>query len=85
LVREKGQKPVAWVDRAWQLTLSRPPTAEESNEALQLLDALSHTEHAGKSIGKTPKKLAAMRPITASVLTKLCLALFNLNEFTFVD
>jgi len=85
LVREKGQKPDAWVDRAWRLTLSRPPTALESNEALQLLDALSHPEHAGQSIDKAPKELAAMPPGRASALAKLCLALYNLSEFTFVD
>ena len=63
--------------------LSRPPTAEESRSALALLDSLEKTsqtelEHLPAALKKLP---AARR----RALAKLCLALFNLNEFAFVD
>ncbi len=45
LVHEAGDNPAAWVDRAWNLALGRPPSEEEKNDALELLEKLA----AGKS------------------------------------
>ena len=80
-----GSEAAAWVDRAWRLTLGRPPTPEEAREGLQLLEDLSRAGSAGAPLDETPPALAALPPARAAALTKLCLMLFNLNEFIFVD
>jgi hypothetical protein len=83
LVREAGDDPAAWVDRAWRIALSRPPTEEEKQDALKLLEKLAD----GKSppLVDVPAELAKLPPARAATLAKLCLAVFNLSEFVFVD
>jgi hypothetical protein len=84
LVRDAGSNPEAWIDRAWQLVLGRPPTTEETQESLQLLATLE----TGASTDTGPKgsaDLASLPADRADALTKLCLALFNLHEFLYVD
>jgi Protein of unknown function (DUF1553)/Protein of unknown function (DUF1549) len=78
LLREQGSKPDRWIQRAWELALGRPPTTEESAEALRLLGALANHGAGDKLSQKPPKESVA-------ALAKVCLAIFNLNEFTFVD
>jgi hypothetical protein len=100
----------AFVDRAWHLALSRPPTKEELIEAQHLIDTLERMADKDKvarysvaESGKTPNdravsateslttlkdapaELASLPPARAAALTKFCLALFNLNEFTYID
>jgi hypothetical protein len=83
LVREAGDDPGAWVDRAWRIALSRPPTEEEKQDALELLEKLS--DGRSPSLENAPAELAKLPPARAAALAKLCLAVFNLSEFVFVD
>ena len=42
-------------------------------------------KEAGPPLADPPSTLAALRPAQGAALAKLCLALFNLNEFSYVD
>ncbi len=84
VVRETGGDVAACVDRAWQIALGRLPTAGEKEGALSLVDALS-AELGSVPLDNPPPALAKLPPARAAALTKLCLAVFNLNEFIFVD
>jgi hypothetical protein len=90
VVREAGERPEDWVDRAWLIALARPPSALEKQEALELMDALAGV--AAEPGRNGPTRLDApttapsnLPPERAAALAKLCLALYNLNEFAFVD
>ena len=83
VVKDAGQDQTAQVERAWRITLGRGPTAEESSSALRLLTALER-EHP-KPLKDLPKTLEAVSPARGQALSKFCLALFNLSEFSFVD
>ena len=77
---EAGQQPDQWVDLAWQLTLGRPANPREQGESVELLRRLEQMdadspEH--RSEDPEERKREA--------LTQLCLTLFNLNEFVYVD
>jgi hypothetical protein len=85
LVREAGNAPQNWIDRAWRLAMSRAPTKEELAEAQQLLDALERDEPKAQSMNDAPTELTKLPATRAAALTKFCLALFNLNEFIYVD
>jgi hypothetical protein len=85
LVREAGDEPTGWVERAWQIALARPPTADERKDALQLLDRLTNSSPPARPLENPPASLAKLAPARAAALAKLCLAVFNLNEFLFVD
>ncbi|MEX2261422.1 MAG: PSD1 and planctomycete cytochrome C domain-containing protein [Bryobacteraceae bacterium] len=41
LRKEHGNEPAAWVDAAWRLALSRPASAEETEQAVRLIEGLS--------------------------------------------
>ncbi|MBT6498058.1 MAG: DUF1553 domain-containing protein, partial [Planctomycetaceae bacterium] len=83
VVKDAGNDKAAQVDRAWRITLGRAPTAEESTSALQLLHVLEQNKD--KPPGDLPKTLESLPPGHAHALSKLCLALFNLSEFAFID
>jgi hypothetical protein len=85
LVKEKGDSPSAWVERAWQLALGRQPEVKESRKALDLLASLVVTGEGEKPDLAMPAALQALPPARASALAKLCLAVFNLSEFVYVD
>jgi hypothetical protein len=71
LLKECGDKPEKIVARAWLLAFGRPVTATESERTLAFLR----------------KRTAAAKeaaPLEAA-LADLCLALFNANEFIYVD
>ena len=74
----------AWVKRAWQLALGREPTGDERDEVVRLLKSLSQPG-AGAPLQDPPAVLKSLPPERAAALVKLCLAVFNLNEFLFVD
>ena len=86
LVKESGDNPPAWLDSAWRTALSRRPTAQEKQEALAMMQKLVAQE-TGKPDPKDPipAELAKIGPARAEALTKLCLAIFNLDEFIYVD
>jgi hypothetical protein len=82
LVREGGIKPADWIDRAWRLALGRPPSKEERTSAGELLADL---ERSGTTMADLPAELKRLPSAQAAALMKLCLAMFNLNEFIHVD
>jgi len=83
VVKEAGQDPGRQVLRAWQIVLARPPSAEESRSAIKLLDALASTSQS--ELENPPESLRKLPAPRRRALAKLCLALFNLNEFAFID
>ena len=85
LVRTHGDNPSAWVENAWRITLSRPPSADEKQEALKLLQALSEEQPAAQEGMEAPAGLSSIGRNRAAALTQLCLTVFNLNEFVYID
>ena len=86
LVREQGAEPEAWVERAWQLALGRAPSDRERRDALVLLQPGKAGTDDGHNNGESlPAPLHEIDLAQAQALTELCLVLFNINEFTYVD
>jgi hypothetical protein len=93
VVQEGGDDRGAWVERAWRIAMARPPSAEEKQEALKLMDTFSQQASEGDTSGSSgtaplvdlPKNLGKLPPSQALALVKLCLGVYNLNEFAFVD
>lgn len=83
VVKEAGADRAAQVDRAWRIALGRPPTGEESAAAVRLMGALE--AQTVEPLHDCPKSLQAVPPARGHALSKLCLALFNLSEFAFID
>ncbi|MBM3738549.1 MAG: DUF1553 domain-containing protein [Acidobacteria bacterium] len=69
VAHEVGTNPAARVEQAWRFALQRMPSPEEKRQALELLASLEGLDG------------SASQP----ALEKLCLAIFNLSEFIFVD
>ena len=84
LVREGGSEPDQWVDRAWRTALGRPPSDQETRDALETL-ASAGGERWEELPEGAPPELKTIERSQAQGLTELCLAVFNLNEFLFVD
>jgi len=85
LVTEEGDNPAGWIQRAWRLALGRPPSSGELREALQLLESLGQKAPDQKEWSDLPPALAKVPLPRAAALTKLCLSIFNLSEFAYVD
>ncbi len=85
LVAESGDNPARWVERAWQLALMRAPSDMEKQEALQLVETLSARETRPEDWPDLPEPLKKIPLSRAAALSKLCLAIFNLSEFVYVD
>ena len=83
VVREAGDDRTAQIDRAWRIVLGRPIRNDESVSAIRLLEQLE--QQSSSPLPDLPEALRALPPVRAHGLTKLCLALFNLSEFAFVD
>ena len=83
IVNEAGEQPAAQIDRAWSIALSRKPTQQETASAMKLLDQLERQNVA--PVQHLPETLHSLSPARASALSKLCLALFNLSEFAYID
>ena len=81
LVRESGDDPAAWIRKAWRLALGRDPSQQEKLEAMDLLKSLTQTELGANKADS----LAQMGVARAEALSQLCLAIFNLSEFSYVD
>ena len=83
VIKETGTSQTAQIGRAWQITLGRSPSLEESTAALTLLESLKPQKSE-----PPPEEFPGLRSIPvdqAQALSKLCLALFNLSEFAFID
>jgi hypothetical protein len=81
LVRDVGSDRESQIERAYRLALCRSPTAEEKIAALAFLDrqAAQITEEDRAKPEKRPRSAPAI------ALEALCLVLYNLNEFVYVD
>ena len=85
LTRENGDDPSAWIRAAWHIALARDPSPLETQEAIRLLDSLAANGASNPSAESLPEGLAKLGAARASALTQLCLTVFNLNEFIYVD
>jgi hypothetical protein len=73
LMREAGPDRVRQIDRAFELTLCRRPSADESRDLLAFLDRESRRM-------QTSSDRRERR-----ALELVCRAIFNLNEFVYPD
>jgi hypothetical protein len=83
LIRDAGAGPADQVDLAWRLVLARPPSAEERQEAMTLLSRLASSNGSQASHASGEDTEAATQHRDA--LTQLCLTMFNLSEFFYID
>jgi hypothetical protein len=81
LVNEAGSERAAQVERAYLLAVCRHPTADEKLAALAFLDRQAQriAEEDRAKPGQPPRNAAQV------ALEALCLVLYNLNEFVYVD
>jgi len=84
VVKQHPEDSPAWIEAAWGIALARRPSAQESKEALALLEKL-RGQARSKLKADAPSEIASLEPALASGLVQLCLTIFNLNEFIFVD
>jgi hypothetical protein len=70
------------VERAWKIAVQRPPTEEERKDSLDLIGALAQEN---ESLENPSPALSRLPSGQASALVKFCLALYNLNEFMYID
>ena len=89
LIASGGPTGLERIRQGYRLALSRLPSAGEMRLALAFL---AETEARLKQEGHDPAALALPHPLPpgtdvfeAAALTDLCLAIFNLNEFVYVD
>ena len=80
--KEAGKDQKKQVEQAWRLALGRPPTAAESARALRVLRQL---EESSAALNEAPSSLSSIDASQAQAMSKLCLLLFNLSEFAFID
>jgi hypothetical protein len=91
VVKEGGETPETWIAKLWMIALARPIRDTEKREALELLDQLATAattrQAAADGTNETalPPGLAALPAAQASALVKLCLAVYNLSEFAYLD
>ncbi len=90
IVREVGEDPARQVERAFQLTLQRQPTAAEKVRGLEFLgygEDRPATELSLKQVAFSPASAesASAEAETGRSLSDFCLAMFNLNEFIFLQ
>ena len=89
LVREAGAEPSDRVDLAYRLALGRVPGPRELERSVRFLVSQAERLRAENRPRKTlslPRDLAeGQDPYAAAALTDLCLALFNVNEFVYID
>lgn len=80
LTRDAGADPAEQVAKAYRLALSRPPTSDEVASALAFLHRQSNRlRDEAASAGQPPADT------TKLALQALCLVLYNVNEFVYVD
>ncbi len=84
LVSRNGENPGGWVDDAWRLALNRSPSDQEKQEALELLSTRARRIKKERWT-ELPPGLEELPLPKAAALTELCLALFNFNEFLYID
>jgi hypothetical protein len=89
LVSECGTAVDKQIERAYQLTLGRSPSAQERQIAEQFLhnqtDLVRERLRARKPVGIPAALPEEADPAAAAALADFCLALFNRNEFLYVN
>ena len=97
IVAEVGDDPGQQLEQAFRLALQRSPTPSERSDGLEFLgaarrisgdlrDTVSPTAGGGGSIDDDRGNPAARQKMDAEgTLADLCLALFNLNEFIYIE
>jgi hypothetical protein len=81
LVREAGGDVAAQIELAYRLALCRSPTLDEKSAALAFLDRQSkRVAEEDRANSSQPSRNAGQVALEA-----LCLVLYNLNEFIYVD
>ena len=84
VVKEVGQDPESQIVRAWKIVLGRAPRQEERRAAKRLVNTLEQ-QSSVPMLEHAPTSIEAVSPERVQALSKLCLTLFNLSEFAFVD
>ena len=79
VVKEAGSEAPAQIGHVWKIALGRSPTSREASSALKLLEELER-----QATARLPDAPQAVTN-RGQALAKLCLAVFNLSEFAFVD
>ncbi|MCH7990429.1 MAG: DUF1553 domain-containing protein, partial [Planctomycetes bacterium] len=82
LLREAGDDSSQQIDRAYRLTLCRPPTSSEMKTLQQFL------QHEQKQLlleSKQKNQSMTQNEAKRRALTRLCRVIFNLNEFVYPD
>jgi hypothetical protein len=89
ILAESEPAPVAWIYDCYRRTLGRAPQADEIVAGIQFLEAQSARL---KAESRMASELALPIPAAervdayqAAAVTGLCLAMFNLNEFLYLD
>ncbi|MFN8007328.1 MAG: PSD1 and planctomycete cytochrome C domain-containing protein [Terriglobia bacterium] len=89
LLKENGDQLSACIDEAWLIALNRAPTQDEKEKNMEFLLKLEESWKNGtrkeEAENWLPESLRSISPARAEALTKLCLTIFNLNEFLYVD
>ncbi|MSR58747.1 MAG: DUF1553 domain-containing protein [Planctomycetaceae bacterium] len=89
LLAEPGEAAKQQVRRAYRITLGRDPSAGEAEMALEFLTVqaarLRDSNRPATDLALPRPYPAGTDPYAAAALTDFCLALFNLNEFVYVD
>jgi hypothetical protein len=78
LLQESGSEPVLWIDRGFQLALSRSPSEQERAAAIEFVSTQIQQRR-----GRDPQ--AADDQVRRLALADFCQVLFGLNEFIYVD
>ena len=85
LIREAGDEPGAQIERAYGLALCRGPTAEEKSAGLAFLDRQAAQVVAEDRTRDLTRADQPARNAPRVALAALCLVIYNLNEFVYVD
>ena len=90
IVQEVGEDPARQVERAFLLALQRQPTVAEKVHGMQFLgygEDLPPTELSLKQVAFSPDSADDLpaKARTGRSLSDFCLAMFNLNEFIFLQ
>ena len=81
LEQEAGNDPEKQIERAYVLSLCRPPTATEKSALLNFLKR--ETERGTETTSQV--KTSARRVAQERALEQMCRVIFNLNEFVYPD
>ena len=77
--------PAHWVTEAWRIALARVPSEQEQHSAIRLMEDLAGDPARCQPLENPPPSLATLPPRQAAALSKFCLALFNLDEFIYIE